>query len=365
MSPNITVSTTTESPDDVKAAAKHYGYEVDIDVEQDPPKPGDDGKPVEVEPAKVESESKTEVEGDSAEQAEQESDKAKKARKDLLKQVDKLTAKYKTEEGNRKALEGQVAELREQIATLGRKEPPVAEAPPPEAARPDRPKRPKLEAFDYDNTAWEAALDKYDNELLPAYDEARDKWNRTEALRELQEQQTREAEALALEQEKQTWEEVLAGHDGLAAKLQAATDVQISGAMEVVLRTMFTPQSKAIILEHLVDNPDVAAELTEETTAKSKKPTWNDWQYMTANATKLLTKLEINLQKPPDAEKPAVKTETPPPAKPKPVSAAPTPIAPVTARPGSAATIRLDDEQINFADYAAERARQRSGRPRV
>ncbi len=154
--------------------------------------------------------------------------------------------------------------------------------------------------------------------------------------------------------------DVLDAREGLREKLAEATDVQVSGAMDAVLRTMMTSEERANLLEYLVDNPEVAADLTEQTTSKKSRPTRTDWEYNTALASRLLTKLEGQISKPePAVTKPKAEVvPITPPAKPKPVSAAPPPIEPVGARAGSAAT-RLDDPNIPTDEYMARRQQER------
>lgn len=372
-------ASTTESAEDIAAAGKHYGIDFEVttskvgipdaaevaetektDTVTEVTKPSEGDEPAVVKPEAADTEAKPKADLETAEQAEP--GKEETRNKKLLRQVDRLTGKFRSEEVTRKALETQVEELRQQVATLGKKEPAVADVvkAEPENQRPERPKRPKLDQFEYDNDAFETAMEKYEDTVLPAYEDKLSDWTRTNAVREMQEAQAKEAERVALEQEAAVWSDVLDAREGLREKLAEATDVQVSGAMDAVLRTMMTSEERANLLEYLVDNPEVAADLTEQTTSKKSRPTRTDWEYNTALASRLLTKLEGQISKPePAVTKPKAEVvPITPPAKPKPVSAAPPPIEPVGARAGSAAT-RLDDPNIPTDEYMARRQQER------
>ena len=390
-------SSTTESTEDINAAAKHFGIEFETTqtVEQgfgqekpaEPPaaepeakpeaKP-DSSKPVEVEDAEAVSPDADKDEAKPPSDLEPEEQAQEKKTKKLLRQVDKLTGRAKTAETALEAERARVAELERKLAS-GKQEPvtttpePVDDTP----KRPARPRQPRLEQFEYDQALFDAALDKYESETVPAYEDELSKWTRAEALRDFQRAEEEKAERQALERESAEWNEVLDANDGLREKLESATDIKVSGAMDSVLRTMVSPQTRATILGYLVDNPEIAEELMQDTTSPSAKPTRADWEYCTARASYRIAKLEAQLTGTPEPKKPgpvavpvkkvapaaATAAAAPPvepaaPAKPKPpVSAAPTPIEPVGAHPGSGIS-SIADPKISTGDYLAERARQ-------
>lgn len=383
-------STTTESPEDVAAAGLFYGIdfettvikqgfadeaevaaaqaEADAAKEKDPSKPGEGEKPAEVDATKADDKSKIDAEGKSADEQADLSEKAKKALKDKNKQIDKLTGRAKTAEGELIAERAKIAELERKLVA-GNKEPAVVELPVPEPEahkRPARPSRPKLEQFEYDPAKYDLAMDKYETETIPAYEDKLSEWTRAETVREIREAQAQEATERELQKESETWQQVVDSRDGLRDKLAAATDIKVSGAMDSVLRTMMTPEERATLLEHFVDNPDDAAEMMEATTSKRANPNRDDWEYNTALASRLLTKLESKISGKPAGpvlvENPVKEVpvkQSAPPAKPKtPVSAAPDPIEPVGART-SASEANFDGPVIDTSAFLAQREQQR------
>ena len=388
----VRMSTTTESPEDMSIAANHYG--VDLDTTQTIEQGFSEEKPAAEKPAEVKDSSKPakgeepgavspDATDDTAKlpsDLESEEQAQEKGRKKLLRQVDKLTGRAKTAETALEAERQRVAELERKLAE-GKKEPvvtlpePVDEAP----KRPARPRQPRLEQFEYDQAKYESALEKYENETVPAYEDELSKWTRAEAMRDFQKAQAEEAERQTLEREAVEWNEILDAHDGLREKLQSATDVKVSGAMDSVLRTMVNPETRALILGHFVDNPEEAAEMMQETISQRAKPTREDWEFCTARASYLLAKLEARLSGTPEPKKPGpvpvkkvapapvaeVPVEPVAPAKPKPpVSAAPTPIEPVGSHPGAGGN-GIADPNIRTSDYFAIREQERLARRRA
>lgn len=379
---NIINASTTESQADIEAAGKHYGIEFEIEtvkqglateeeaaaaaaaadpVVEDPAeaavtessKPKEGEGEAEVKPAEPEVEAKPKSELEPDEQADE------KPHKKLLRQVDKLTGRAKTAEQALETERARVAELERKLA--GNKEPePVKAVEDDTPKRPQRPSRPKLEQFEFDQEKLEAALDKFETETIPAYEDALSEFTRKETIRELTAQQETARQKQAEEKAESEWQEAISARDGLKDKLAEATDVKISSAMDVTLKSIFKPADRALILEHFVDNPEEAEAMMGETISEKEKPTRGDWEYLTNRATMLLTELKVKLK----SGKPAAKAPEPvkpvPPAKPKPpVSAAPAPIDPVTGNNNSTGT---DLESANTETYLAQRAAQRNER---
>lgn len=375
---NIVNFSTTESVEDIKAAGEHYGIQFDIETigtgiateeeaaaaaaepaEEKPAEETDTSKPnegegeAEVKPAEPEAEAKPKSELEPDEQADE------KPHKKLLRQVDKLTGRAKTAEQALETERARVAELERKLA--GNKEPePVKAVEDDTPKRPQRPSRPKLEQFEFDQEKLEAALDKFETETIPAYEDALSEFTRKETIRELTAQQETARQKQAEEKAESEWQEAISAREGLKDKLAEATDVKISSAMDVTLKSIFKPADRALILEHFVDNPEEAEAMMGETISEKEKPTRGDWEYLTNRATMLLTELKVKLKSGKPAAKAPEKVTPVPPAKPKPpVSAAPAPIDPVTGNNNSTGT---DLESANTETYLAQRAAQRNER---
>lgn len=387
--PELLNFTTTESAEDMENAVKRYGVEFSIETvkqgmateeeaaaakaaETETPKPSEGSEPAEAKPKAAETEAKPKADLEPVEQAEetdeQWSDADKAKHKKLLRRIDSITSKFKTEQTNSKAVKEEVAELRRQVAALGEKKPEVAAPPEPETPkRPTRPARPKLEQFEYDTAKYEAALDKHESETIPAYEDALSAYTRAETLREMQEHQERQAQEETLRQDAEEWQSAIDAKDGLREKIEAATDVMQSPAMQTVVQGMFDPAERAVIIEYLVDNPDEAARITGKTLGREGKGKTSqaEWSYLQNVATKEFTAILLEAKRAaktdpePVSPKPkAVASQSAPPAKPKqPVSAAPAPIDPVGARTGATVT-RIDDPNIEHDAYRAARAQQ-------
>lgn len=372
----------------MQAAGRHFGFDFEVttvktgmatEEEAAAAKAAETANPSEVKDPEVKpkaegdeppaTEKPVETKADGEEELAELPDKVKKALKDKNKQIDKLTAKFRTEQDGRKAIQTQLEALRAEVDALKSGSKPEAAAPPePETPkRPTRPARPKLEQFEYDTAKYEAALDKHESETIPAYEDALSAYTRAETLREMQEHQERQAQEETLRQDAEEWQSAIDAKDGLREKIEAATDVMQSPAMLTVVQGIFDPAERAVIVEYLVDNPDEAARITGKTLGREGKGKTSqaEWSYLQNVATKEFTAIlqEAKTAGKPDPEpvapKPkAVASQSAPPAKPKqPVSAAPAPIDPVGARTGATIT-RIDDPNIEHDAYRAARAQQ-------
>lgn len=384
--PIIENHSTTESAEEMQAAGRHYGIDFEVttiktglateeeasqaaEAAKDTPKPSEEGEPAEAKPKATDAEAKPKTDLETVGQTEQEDETRHKK---LLRQVDKLTAKWKSEQTGRKAIETQLEALRSEIATLksGAQPKPEVAAEPETPKRPVRPARPRMEQFDYDQARYDAATDRYEAETIPAYEDELGKWNRAESLREFQAEQERAAQEQILQQDQEEWQSAIDSRDGLREKIEAATDVMQSPAMLTVVQGIFDPQERAVIVEYLIDNPDEAARITTMTLGKEGKgkTSASEWAYLqnvaTRHFTAILKDAGEKREKPEPPGPKAVERQPAPPAKPKPpVSAAPAPITPVGARTG-ASSPRLDDPNVDHAAYVAERQRQLAERRR-
>jgi hypothetical protein len=394
--PQITNASTTESAEDIAAAGKHYGIEFEIGTiktgiateeeaaeaakAEESSKPGEGDTKAEAKPD-ANPESKTAAELEAAKTAEGDYDPdatkgdPRDDRKKMLKRIDALTGRWKTEKANRESLETDIADLRRQVSELSKKEPatetkPAAEAQPEAPKRPERPKAPRLADFKFDQEQYETALEKFETETLPAYETARDEWTSAEAVRKVREDQERASQEQYLAQEAEEWHEVLAAHEGLEDRLKEATSMMMSPAMETAMRGVYTHEERAVILEHLLDHPEDTERIMNATLPPGGRERVNaaEWAMLTSAATRELDR--IIHQKPakatPAAEKPAPKPEVKTaPAKPKPpVSEAPPPMEPVTVRPGGAEQ-SLDSEGKPWQDYAKIREQQQRERRKL
>lgn len=302
-----------------------------------------------------------------------EADKAK--HKKLLKQIDKLTGRLRTEEDKSGKLSDELEDARNKLAGIK----PAAESPAePEAPKaPERPKRPKLGDFAYDQEKYEAALETYDA-AMDKYETDRETFIRDTAVKQVREDQARtNAEAVA-QQREHDWQEAKSAYPDIDDKLTESTG-QISSAMQAVLRGVYEPKEAWALLDYLADNPEASTAIAQKTLSASAKPTMIEFAGLVATATRELTLLEVKIQRSEAAKKgaskkddaapvapttpaAATKTVTPPPAVPvtpkPPVSKAEPPITPVTSHADSTGKVDLSSEKTPTAVYLAERQKQ-------
>jgi hypothetical protein len=371
----------------MKEAGRHYGIDFEVTQiktglateeeaaqaaeQQEPSKPEEGDKPADKEQAGADDEAKPKGDLEPPEQADDKPEHRK-----LLKRIDKITARLRAGEDETKAAKEENKALKEELAEIRRKL--ASGEPKPEATpepvdntpkKPVRPVRPTLAKAEFDQERYEADLTRYDGEMA-SYEDALSAWTRAEAVREIQERQEREQRQSILEQDAHEWQSAIDARPGFREKLEAATDVMQSPAMETVARGIFNPAERAIIVEHLVDNPDEAERIMKMTLGREGKgkTTQAEWAYLQNLATKEFSAILKEATPAPKpklverAETPRPQNPTPPPAKPKPpVSAAPAPIEPVGGR-SSAAQPRLDDPNVDFDAYRAQRDSERRNR---
>lgn len=391
--------TTTESPADMAEAGKRYGVDFSIETvsqglateeeaaaaataEAEKPKadevPSSEEKKPKVEgdePAAVEKPVEAAPEGE--EELAEAPDKIKRILKEKNQRIDKLTSRWKTEKTNRETIESEVESLKAEVAALKAGKPKTEAQPEPvdnAPKRPTRPPRPKLEQFEFDQSRYDAAMDEYEEKAIPAYEDALSAYTRAEAVREMQAAREAEDQAEIVRQNNEAWQEALDSREGFRDKLAAATDINRSPAMATVMDSLFEPAERIEILDYLIDNPDEAERILQETLGPEGKgkTSAQQWAYLTSVATKEFaailkdSKASAKGKPGPVEVPPKPKSQSAPPAKPKPpVSAAPAPIEPVGGRAG-ATTVRLDDPNIDHDSYRKAReqdvaARRKAG----
>ncbi len=423
----FTNASTTESPESMVAAAAHYGMDMNLETiaegngavtkidsktgkpveapvtpeapvstEAEKPVAAETTEPTTEEKAAAEAEAAAKATADAAAEAATEkaeadrlkaeadaaaaleltdADKAK--HKKLLKQIDKLTGRLRTEEDKSGKLAEELEDAKAKLTGIK----PTTEAAEPEPAKaPERPKRPKLGDFAFDQEKYEAALETYDA-AMDKYETDREAFIRDTAVKQVREDQARaNAEALA-QQREQEWQTAKAAYPDIDEKL-ADSPGQISAAMQAVLREVYEPAEAWAILDYLADNPDESTAIAQKTLASSAKPTMAEFAKLAADATRELTKLELKIQRSEAAKKGAANKDAPPaapvtpaaPVKPQaaeaakpvtpaaqkpPVSKAEPPITPVTSHADNTGKVDLSSEKTPTAVYLAEREKQR------
>lgn len=413
----FTNASTTESVADMTASAQHYGMDIAInhitegngEVTQIDSKTGkpvatpaepvstDAEKPADAETTQPTAEEKAATEAaaakateDAAAQAEADRVKAeadaaaelteadKLKHKKLLKQIDKLTGRLRTEEDK----SGKLAdELEEAKAKLTGTKPTEPAAEPESPKAPERPKRPKLGDFAFDQEKYESALEKYDT-AMDTYEADRERFIQETTVRQVRDDQARAAAETHAQQREQEWQEAKAAYPDIDDKLAESTG-QISEAMQAVLREEYAPDEAWALLNYLVDNPEISTEIAQKTLASKAKPTAAEFMALVAKATRELTKLETKIQRSEAAKKGASKKDDAAPVAPAtptlksktdetveaakpaapvtpkpPVSKAEPPITPVTSHSDRTGTVDLSSEKTPTSVYLAERAKQ-------
>jgi hypothetical protein len=368
----FTIATTTESAESVKAAADHYDYDVNVETimsglpgettaTSTPPPAATE--PAKEEPATTEGTTPpTELE---TVEPQAETDEGSPEHKKLLKRIDKLTANWRMEQGKteemRRQYDARISELTAQIEGQKPATPPDATAPaePEEDQKPDRPKRPKLEDHDFDQSAYEEAVAKYEDEQIPEYEAKLLDWSQKDTLAKVE--QKRRDDAARAEQERVD-AEYKSHLDKLPGVYEALKENKVSIPQVAfgVLQTWDDQGERALLVNYLAHHPDEAEAITRLTITPDRRPNDIEFAHLASVSARhlhrLLPKAEAFAQQ--ETKPPAPKPVAPPPAQPKPpVSAAPKPITPVTVTPNG--TQAKPVEEMTAAEYAAMRTAQK------
>jgi len=278
----ITVASTTESPEQIKADLVSAGFKVNDEttdvtgktVEATPATPPTPAAETATTVATDPAAGQTAAELETATNHEPETTEAPagtpdKTNKKLLKRIDKTTAKWRTEQSRREQLEAENAELRRKLAGGGEgvqaPKPPVEPAAPetattaaeepaaaaaPAAQEPAPPKRPRQADYaDWDE--YEAALDKHEQDLI--------QYHRTLAQAETRKQQEAEQANKQAQQANEQWATIAtegqkryADWDAVKPQAGSENDVQFQAELGALIQvSKIAPD----ILYHLAKNP--------------------------------------------------------------------------------------------------------------
>lgn len=306
--------------------------------------------------------------------------------KRLLRRIDRLTERLRTAET--KQADGTVTDLQSKITELERQlaektpAPATEEIPPVEEnQKPQRPKRPKLADFkleehgydeDQRQTAFQQALDKFDDVDLPAYEDALAQWNREEAVRQLRAEDAQKQETQSRAERQAKYDAALAADADLVQVIEQNSP-EISVSMEAVMREYMDPEDAATCVKYLARHPEESKRIAEMTIASKDsldpKKDAGEIAHLLFTANRELGRVleRATGQRPAAPAAPAAAASpAPPPERPKPAapSQAREPIEPVSSRVGGAGGSDLS--QIKTSDPDAlkryEAARKASRR---
>lgn len=314
--------------------------------------------------------------------------------KKLLKQIDKLTGRLRTEETKVGSKEEELESLRQQVAELRNKvaqpaSPALETDPAPSTPQPPkRPSRPKLEQFAFDQEKYEVAMDKYESDL-DKYETDRDDFTRTQAVAQVRADQALAAQQAYTAERDAAWQEAKSAYPDIDEKLSESTGV-ISEVMKGVLRDVYEATDAWAVINYLADHPEESTRITQ-LTLTTARPNAGEVAHLAAIASRELAKLEATIQRSKAAKEaaaarattappaprppaPAAPAVTPPPTVPAtpappvtpkpPVSNAEPPIVPVTAHADGTVPVDLSSAETPASVYMAERQKQRAEKMR-
>ena len=272
-----------------------------------------------------------------------------KKKKWFHKRIDDLT-------GDKRALERQIAELQQQLASK-----PAATADPATPAaepvveqspnqKPARPKRPNIRDFET-TEEFEVAEEKYETETLPAYEEALSNWTKQETIEALQRERVQqEAQERLAEVHEQGEAEY---GDEYQTVVLTNDSVPVSAAL---MDAIFESENPHRILYWLGKHPEEAGQYAKSTFYKEGD--FGAALNCNRKAARLVAGIEASIARPGAPVAPPPAPPAVPPVPPKRVSQAPPPATPL--RGGASAPQAPDPRQrvIGQGGWTAEMERK-------